>query len=184
MGIDFGKKCWIVIGQKNLRGETLIYKAESVSEEQIISKVVEYTRAYHIAGLCVDALPQTKLSREVCEAADCPAYTVYYSDIQKDLYNIKANEIDVTVNRTQLFDTILGIPKLVVDDKIDDKQYLNHLQGMVKQRDLEDEHKYRYVKVKDDHLLHATGYMALAETIFGNSSKKFAMPTIDTTIFQ
>ena len=182
MGMDFGKTCWIVIGHFNLNNEWVTYKAESVTEDMALPKAQEYVRKYHIIGMCADALPQTKLSKDICEAVDCPAYATYYSDSQKDFYNVKSNELDVVVNRTQLFDTVLGIPKLVVDDKINEQQYKGHLQGMVKQRDLEDEHIFRYVKVKDDHLLHATGYAVLASRIFGDSSNHLAMPTIETTV--
>lgn len=182
MGIDFGKTCWIVLGHFNLRGEWLTYLAEGVSEDEVAYKAKEYTKNYHVIGACVDALPQTKLSKEIIAAVYCNAHVVYYSDSQKELYTIKANDTDVIVNRTQLFDTVLGIPKLVANDKINEKQYQSHLQGMVKQRDLEDEHKYRYVKVSDDHLLHATGYAVLAYEIFGGAIEHFAMPTIDTTV--
>ncbi len=112
------------------------------------------------------------------------AYTVYYSDSQKEMYNIKANEEDVVVSRTQLFDSVLGIPKLVVSSNIDHKTYKIHLQGMVKQRDQDDEHKHRYVKVKEDHLLHSLGYAKLAQMIFGDSTSHVAMPSIGSTHMQ
>lgn len=181
IGVDFGKQCWLTVAQQLPDGKVLVYLAEEVPQEMIVSRVKDCIRNYHISGMCVDALPQTLLSREIIALMPDMAYTVYYSDSQKDLYVIKGNELDVTVARTQLFDTVLRIPKLVVSDNIDHKVYKVHLQGMVKQRDQEDEHKHRYVKVKEDHLLHSLGYAMLAQEIFGDSTDHIALPTIGST---
>lgn len=181
IGVDFGKQCWLIVAQTLPDDTTLVYVAEEVSQEMIVTRVKECIRQYHISGMCVDALPQTLLSREIIALLPDQAYTVYYSDSQKDYYVIKGNELDVTVARTQLFDTVLGIPKLVASSNIDHKTYKTHLQGMVKQRDPDDEHKARYVKVKDDHLLHALGYSRLAQDIFGDATTHIAMPTIGST---
>jgi len=181
IGVDFGKQCWLTVAQKQSNDEVLVYIAEEVPQERIVQRVKECINLYHIAGMCVDALPQTLLSREIIALLPGNAYTVYYSDSQKELYNIKGNELDVTVARTQLFDTVLGISKLVASSNIDHKIYTTHLQGMVKQRDPEDEHKARYVKVKDDHLLHSLGYAILAQEIFGDSTDHIALPTIGST---
>ena len=178
IGVDFGKKCWLTVAQEIPDGTMLVYHAEEVAQEMVVAKVKEYIHNYHISGMVVDALPQTLLSREITALMPDEAYTCYYSDSQKDFYVIKGNEEDVTVARTQLFDSVLGIPKLVVSSSINHKVYKEHLQGMVKQRSVDDEHKYRYVKVKSDHLLHSLGYAKLAQEIFGNSTTHIAMPTI------
>ncbi len=184
IGVDFGKKCWLTVGQKVDRGEILVYHAEEVSQEEIVIKVKEYIDKYHVLGMVVDALPQTLLSREVISLMPGSAYTCYYSDSQKEFYNIKGNELDVVVARTQLFDKVLGTSKLVASSNIDHKVYKAQLQGMVKQRASDDEHKYRYVKVKSDHLLHSLGYMLLAQEIFGDSTSHVAMPTIGSSHIQ
>lgn len=184
IGVDFGKKCWLTVAQKNNRDEMLVYLAEEVPQEEIVMRVKQCILDYHIAGMVVDALPQTLLSREICELIPGAAYTCYYSDSQKEFYNIKGNEIDVTAARTQLFDKVLGTTKLIASSSIDHKTYKEHLQGMVKQRDPEDEHKARYVKVKADHLLHSLGYAMLAQEIFGDSTSHVAMPTIGSSHIQ
>ncbi len=184
IGVDFGKKCWLTVAQTLPDDTTLVYLAEEVPQEMIVARVKECIRNYHISGMVVDALPQTLLSREIIELMPDQAYTCYYSDSQKDFYVIKGNELDVTVARTQLFDTVLSIPKLVASSSIDHKTYKVHLQGMVKQRDPDDEHKARYVKVKEDHLLHSLGYARLAQEIFGDSTSHIAMPTIGSTHMQ
>jgi len=197
MGIDFGKTCWLTLGRVSPDNSVLIYKRESVSEDLIKERVMEYQRKYLINVLVCDALPQTKLSKDICEIFDGPAFTCYYSDNQKDLYNIKANEVDLIVNRTQLFDSVLGIEKLVVNTSLDknmDKEsdnrsvpldiYKSHLRGMVKQRQKDDEDKYRYVKVDSDHLLHSLGYMYIASKILIDTEGHIAPVTFDTTIMQ
>jgi len=180
LGIDFGKVCWLTMGRINPDGTMSLFKAEPWTEDQIKAKVDEYQKKYFINTLVCDALPQTKLSKDICELFDGPGYTCYYSDSQKDLYNIKANEVDLTVNRTQLFDRVLGLDKLVIDKKIDQKLLENHLCGMVKQRDKDDEHKFRYVKVDEDHLLHSLGYLHIACTILINLEGHIAPITLDS----
>jgi len=180
MGIDFGKVCWLTLGRRNPDGTMTLFKAEAWTEDQIKDKVNEYQKKYFINTLVCDALPQTKLSKDICEIFEGPGYTCYYSDAQKDFYTIKANEVDVTVNRTQLFDLVLGLDKVVIDKKIDKKRLVGHLLGMVKQRDKDDEHKYRYVKVDDDHLLHSMGYLYLACNILINLEGHIAPITLDS----
>ena len=48
------------------------------------------------------------------------------------------------------------------------------------QRDKDDEHKYRYVKVDDDHLLHSLGYLYLACTVLINLEGHVAPITLDS----
>lgn len=180
IGIDFGKVCWLTLGRINPDKTITVFKAEPWSEDQIKAKVEEYQRLYLVNTLVCDALPQTKLSKDIVALFDGPGYTCYYSDAQKDLYNIKGNEVDVTVNRTQIFDLILGTDKIIIDSKIDKALLTKHYLGMVKQRDKDDEHKYRYVKVDDDHLLHSLGYMYLACTILINLEGHIAPITIDS----
>ena len=180
LGIDFGKVCWLTMGRINPDKTMTVFKAEAWTEDQIKAKVDEYQKKYFVNTLVCDALPQTKLSKDICELFEGPGYTCYYSESQKDLYNIKANEVDITVNRTQLFDRVLGLDKLIIDKKIDQKLLGKHLRGMVKQRDKDDEHKFRYVKVDEDHLLHSLGYLHIACTILINLEGHIAPIDIDS----
>jgi len=186
MGIDFGKTCWLTLGKVNPDDTITIYRYESIKEDYILDKVKEYQDRYFINTLVCDALPQTKLAKDICEIFDGPAFTAYYSDTQKDLYNIKANERDITLNRTQLFDNVIAAPRLVVNksEEFDPELYKKHLKGMVKQRDKDDEHKYRYVKVAEDHLLHSLGYMYAANKILVDLEGHIAPITLDTVAIQ
>jgi len=171
LGIDFGKDCWLTVGFQAPEGNIVLCRAEKVSEHKIKEEVQSLIRNYFISGMVLDALPQTKLSSDIRDLLPGRAFTCYYSDSQKDYYTIKANEQDVTVNRTQLFDKVLAIPSLEVDSKIKLETLKEHLHGMVKQRlsDTEVE-AVRYVKVKADHLLHSVAYLKLANDIFGDST--------------
>ena len=181
MGIDFGKTCWVTVGCVNPDMSITIFWKESVNEHLLIDTVKQLQRRFFIGVLVCDALPQTKLARDVCSAFDGKAFTCYYSDSQKDLYVIKTNEEDVTVNRTQIFDIILQSPKVSVKSCSFDKVFTKHMTGMVKQRDLEDEHIFRYVKVDEDHFLHSLGYMRLACKIMEEEGSHLAPITVDTT---
>lgn len=184
MGIDFGKTCWVTVGCVNPdESITIVYKS-AVNEHELISKVQSLQKEFFIGALVCDALPQTKLSRDVCSAFDGLALTCYYSDSQKDLYSIKSNEEDVTVNRTQIFDIVLHTPVLRVKSCSQDQTLKKHLLGMVKQRDIDDEHIFRYVKVDEDHFLHSLGYMRLACHIQAEQGLHLAPITVDTSEIQ
>ncbi len=183
IGIDFGKDCWLVTGFKNPDGVVVVNRKEKVNEHDILERVETILREEFVLGMVLDALPQTKLSADIRELMPKgTAYTAYYSDNQKDYYQIKGNEEDVTIARTQLFDKVLSIKELVVQKDKNTELFKDHLQGMVKQR-LKDDviESERYVKVKADHFLHALGYMYVAADIFAGSSNHFAMPDVTTT---
>ena len=55
---------------------------------------------------------------------------------------------------------------------------------MVKQRDIDDEHIFRYVKVDEDHFLHSLGYMRLACHIQAEQGLHLAPITVDTSEIQ
>jgi hypothetical protein len=132
--------------------------------------------------MVLDALPQTKLSADIRDLMPGRAFTCYYSDTQKDFYALKANEKDVTVARTQLYDKVLAVDALEVDSHVDSKLLKEHLHGMIKQRLKDDEvEAVRYVKVKADHFLHSLGYLYLASCIFANSTSHVAEIDIGTT---
>jgi hypothetical protein len=182
IGIDFGKDCWLTVGFP-VENKLIICKAEKVSEHKIKETVQALIRNYFIAGMVLDALPQTKLSADIRDLMPSKAYTCYYSDNQKDFYTLKANEQDVTVSRTQLYDKVLGIDALEVDNHVEYKVLKEHLHGMVKQRLKDDEvEAVRYVKIKADHLLHSLGYMYLASRIFAGATSHIA--TVDIGITQ
>lgn len=181
IGIDFGKDCWLTAGFP-VDGKIVLCLAEQVSENNIKDRVQELINKYFVAGMVLDALPQTKLSADIRDLMPGKAFTCYYSDNQKDFYMLKANDKDVTAARTQLFDKVLAIDALEVDGHIDVKLLKEHLHGMIKQRLKDDEvEKVRYVKVKADHLLHSLGYMYLASQIFAGETMHIAVPAIGVT---
>ena len=182
IGIDFGKDCWLVTGTKNSDGELIINRKEKVSENDIKQRVEDIIRDEFVLGMVLDALPQTKLSSDIRNLLPGSAYTAYYSDNQKDYYQIKGNEEDVTIARTQLFDKVLSVKDMIVQKGENTQLFKEHMQGMVKQR-LKDDvvESERYVKVKADHFLHAVGYMYCAADIFAGSSSHFAMPSMTTS---
>jgi hypothetical protein len=185
IGIDFGKTCYIVVGQRDSEGTVIIRHYDMVSEHKIEAFVEDLLRNYFICGMVLDALPQTKLAADIRDLFPGSAYTAYYSDNQKDYFAIKANEEDVTINRTMLFDKVLAIKQLVLNKGPKSGQFKEHLQGMVKQR-LKDDivESERYVKVKPDHFLHALGYMYCAMDIFEESGSHIVLPTVETTTMQ
>lgn len=186
IGIDFGKDCWVVTGYKEYdTNRVIVNRKVKVSEHKVKDYIEEIIRNEFVVGMILDALPQTKLSADIRDLLPNAAYTAYYSDNQKDYYQIKGNEEDITISRTQLFDKVLSIKELVVQADENTDLYKEHMQGMVKQR-LKDDviESERYVKVKADHWLHATGYMYCAIDVFEGSSAHFAMPTVTTTKIQ
>ena len=181
IGIDFGKDCWLVLGFPTPKG-IVICSTEKISEHKIKARVKELIYKYYIVGMVLDALPQTKLSADIRDLLPGKAFTCYYSDNQKDYFALKANEQDVTVNRTQLYDKVLATDEVsvTVSDQYD--TFEQHMHGMIKQRLKDDEvEAVRYVKVKPDHFLHAFGYMKLAIDIFGASTDHIVRPTISVT---
>ncbi len=184
IGIDFGKECYIVTGIVD-NNDLLITSYDLISEHNIKAYVKDLIKNYFVIGMVLDALPQTKLASDIRDLLPGSAYTAYYSDNQKDFYTIKANEQDVTIGRTILFDRILSIASLKIRDTKYLKKYKEQMQGMVKQR-LKDDivESERFVKVQADHFLHATGYMYTAASIFNASSAHMALPTIETATMQ
>ena len=178
IGIDFGKDCWLTLGFPTEKGIVLCL-VEKVSEHKIKERVKELIRDYFIAGMVLDALPQTKLSADIRDLMPGKAFTCYYSDNQKDYFALKSNEEDVTVNRTMLYDRVLGMQELHLTDSAQTPTFMEHMHGMIKQRLKDDEvEAVRYVKVKADHYLHSLGYLRLAVDIFGANTIHIARPSI------
>ncbi len=180
IGIDFGKECYIVVGHRDQR-KVIVRYAKKVSEHKVRETVQDLINNYFISGMILDALPQTKLSSDIRDLMWGSAYTAYYSDNQKELFNIKSNEEDITLSRTKLFDKVLAIDEL--DVTVDaPRDFEEQLQGMVKQR-LKDDviESERYVKVQADHFLHALGYMYAAMEVFEASGSHIVLPTLETT---
>jgi hypothetical protein len=185
IGIDFGKTCYVVIGHKDTDGGVIVREYKAVSEHKVKQYIKDIIQEYFVAGMVLDALPQTKLAADIRNLMNFGAYTAYYSDSQKEYCNVKANEEDVTINRTMLFDKILAIKHLIVNKGGKINEFKAHLQGMVKQR-LKDDviESERYVKVQPDHFLHALGYMYAAVDIFEGSATNIVQPTVETTKMQ
>ncbi len=181
IGIDFGKDCWLVTGYRSGK-QIILNRVEKVNENKILERVKSIISSDFVVGMILDALPQTKLSSDIRKLLPGRAYTAYYSNNQKDFFNIKGNEEDISINRTQLYDNVLAIDELIVPISSDIKLFKEHLQGMVKQRLKDDSvEEVRYVKVKPDHFLHALGYLFCAIKVFESSTMHIAMPTISTT---
>ena len=180
IGIDFGKICYLVGGFVDGK-DFIVSIKEEISEKDIMERVKDLLSNYFIVGMVLDALPQTKLSSDIRELMDNGAYTAYYSDTQRELFSIKANDEDVSISRTKLFDRVLSINKLyTVKDKYQDI-FEEHLTGMVKQRiKKEGSEIERYVKVKADHFLHALGYAYMANIIFAETAISVVLPDIST----
>jgi hypothetical protein len=184
LGVDFGKECYVVVGHKD-GDDVIIRQYAIVSEHKIKQYISDLLNQYFIVGYVLDALPQTKLSADIRDLSNNMAYTAYYSDNQKEIYAVKANEEDVTINRTMLFDRVLAIKSLKVNKGGKLTKLKEQLQGMVKQR-LKDDviESERYVKVQADHFLHALGYMFAAIEIFEGSGSNIVLPTVETTKIQ
>jgi len=165
-----------------LENSIIISSYLSISEHKVKAYVKDLIRDYFVVGMIIDALPQTKLASDIRDLLPEQAFTAYYSDNQKDLYQIKGNEEDITLARTKLYDKVLAIKELWIKPTKQLDKYKEQMQGMVKQR-LKDDiiESERFVKVKADHYLHATGYMMAAISVFEGSSQHLAMPTVETT---
>jgi len=184
LGIDFGKKCYLAMGFP-IDNSIIISLYEELSEDNVKARVKELIRSYYIAGMVLDALPQTKLSSDIRSLLPGKAYTAYYSDSQKDYFALRANNKDVSIARTQLYDKVLGLDEIIINDTAQLETFKKHMQGMIKQRLKDNEvEAVRYVKVKPDHYLHAVGYLKTAIDIFGASQSHIVKPTVTTTKMQ
>jgi hypothetical protein len=184
IGVDFGKKCYVSVGFETVAG-LVVCEYKALSEHKIKDYVKNIISTQFVAGMVVDALPQTKLASDIIDLMPKKAFTCYYSDSQKEFYSLKANERDVSVNRTQLYDKVLAVDMLEITESDELPVYKQHLQGMIKQRmDPNNAEAVRYVKVNPDHYLHTLGYMKLAIDIFGGSVSRIAMPSVSTTVIK
>lgn len=175
LGADMGLLCAVSIGRLTVQGQLIVVHREMVPLANFESRRRELIREYKVIASVHDTQPYVSEIMRICDY-DVNAYGAIFTTTKSpELYTLQEKEEDaeagklnlrlLKVNRTALFDTILGMwkEKQVViqkNDKISDAQYLSLKRSQVMQGS---ELVFAWVKSDgNDHMLFSLGYLYLA----------------------
>ena len=162
LGADVGSVIHIKISSMTTDGKLRAVFIGSVKEEEDFYVVVD---RFNIVCGVIDALPETRLSRRVCEKLPY-MYRCYYGAGKDD--RLDEDLKTVTVNRTAALDnvkeSILAKKILLPKNAPDIPEYYEHMQSCTRVL-REDEKEYEWVKTGPDHLFHASGYELIAKNL-------------------
>jgi len=175
MGIDVGKFLhfeiceWDIIGSSvssdvHILARPRVLRADKVEHfEDIDMLVKEYLPTHTV----IDAMPERRKSKELCDRFPGMVTMCYYSETSKHReINQNADEKTITVNRTMWLDLSLGRfmqQRIKLPGDISE-EYKKHLMNLVKRydKDAMGNTVARYINTGDDHFGHARNYCELA----------------------
>lgn len=165
MGIDVGSLLHVTVLSNQSGNTKMLYCGEHKTFEEIDMLM----KKFNVKELVIDALPETRKSRELVKRNQYKAWICFYSQHQKGSYAWNEEERIVSVNRTESLDS--GT-EAMLNNKIsfprrsqEIEEFANHCANTAKtvEEDLETGSKrYVYKKLGPDHYRHSLNYAMIA----------------------
>ena len=177
MGIDVGSMLNCVIAEIDPDGYARVIWADKLHDENDVFEVV---KRYKIRFGCIDALPETRLSKKIAYSLR-GFFMVYYGSAKKETINTKDKTI--IVNRTESLDRVkeaINLESITFFAGIDKKapvaengysEFYNQVRASTR---LFDEAKNTYYWDEGsapDHYFHALNYLMIAKKILVKATK-------------
>lgn len=175
LGADMGLLCAVSIGRLTTQGQLIVVHREMVPLAIFETRRRELIRQYRVVASVHDTQPYVSEIMRICDY-DVNAYgAIFTTSKSPELYTLQEKVEDaeagklnlrlLKINRTALFDTILGMWKarqviIKKDPKVQDAQYLSLKRSQVMQGS---ELVFAWVKSDgNDHMMFSLGYLYLA----------------------
>lgn len=162
MGIDVGSKLHCVV--MNMEKEIV-----ALRELKDFEELDHLMKSYNVIDAVIDALPETRKSREFVSKWKQRAWMCFYSDHQKGSYGWNEEERIVSVNRTESLDAgttalLTGTLSLPQRDGMVEL-FATHAANIAKVTEEDKESgskRAAYKKIGPDHFRHALNYCQIA----------------------
>lgn len=126
-------------------------------------------RRFNVQRAVIDALPETRLSREFAKRYGGKAFCCFYSEHQKGGYGWNERELTVTANRTESMDAShneisMGNVLLPAEGETI-HEFARHCSNVARVLQTDPDtgaSRYVYIKTGPDHYRHAVNYMTMA----------------------
>jgi hypothetical protein len=171
MGIDVGSKLHIVIIQRVNDKFRVLW----AGEKSDFSELQPLIKSFSVRSAVIDALPETRKSREFANVNNPKGYICFYSSHQKGSYSWNDDQKTVAVNRTESLD---AGTEMLLNEKIHlprrdstMEEFAKHCANIAKvaEEDKETGSKvYVYKKIGPDHYRHALNYAMIAASKMAN----------------
>jgi len=168
MGVDVGKKLHCVIGDAG--------RVVFIGEFEDWNRLSSLIKAFDVRQCVIDALPETRMSKDFAEAHEGIVFCCYYQEHQKGSYAWNEKELIVAVNRTESLDASHSMLQnqhvILPRESHIVQEFARHCSNIARVLQTDPETgstRYLYVKTGPDHFRHAFNYMCIAqknETMF------------------
>jgi hypothetical protein len=166
LGADIGNLIHCTIGRKHPeKGAEIVY----IGAFPDWSHLDTLMRRFNVSRAVIDALPETRLSREFAKRHGGRAFCCFYSEHQKGGYGWNERELTVTANRTESMDAShneisMGNILLPAENETV-HEFARHCSNVARVLQTDPDtgaSRYVYIKTGPDHYRHATNYMTMA----------------------
>jgi hypothetical protein len=126
-------------------------------------------RRFNVTRAVIDALPETRLSREFAKRHHGKVYCCFYNEHQKGAYGWNERELVVTANRTESMDAShaeVAAGKVLMPRECETvHEFARHCSNVARVLQTDPESgasRYVYIKTGPDHYRHALNYEVMA----------------------
>lgn len=177
MGIDVGTVLHCSIAEVDSEGYARIIWIDKLNDE---NDVIEVAKRFNVRFGCIDALPETRLSKKIAFGMR-GFFMVYYGAAKKDTIDFKAKTI--VVNRTESLDRLkesIVLESITFFNGIDrvgqlaENGYSEFYNQMTASTRLYDEARNVYYwdeGSSDDHYFHSLNYLLIAKKLLIKATK-------------
>jgi len=166
LGADVGSLIHVVIGKKTWQGKPEIVHIASFPDWSHLDSLM---KRFNVAKAVIDALPETRLSREFAKRHQGKVFCCFYNEHQKGSYAWNERELTVVANRTESLDAShteinQGLVTLPAESETI-QEFARQLSNVARVLQTDPEtgsSRYVYIQTGPDHYRHAQSYEAMA----------------------
>ena len=166
LGADIGNLIHCVIGKKHPeKGAEIVHVAAFPDWSHLDTLM----RRFNVVRAVIDALPETRLSREFAKRHKGKVFCCFYSEHQKNGYGWNEREFTVTANRTESMDAShneVSMGNVLLPAECETiHEFARHCSNVARVLQTDPEtgnSRYIYIKTGRDHYRHAQSYECLA----------------------
>ena len=172
LGADIGNLIHCTIGRKHPdKGTEIVYIAAFPDWSHLDTLM----RRFNVQRAVIDAMPETRLSREFAKRHNGKVFCCFYSEHQKGAYGWNERELTVTANRTESMDAshneISAGNVLLPSESETAHEFAQHCSNVARVLQTDPDtgaSRYVYIKTGPDHYRHSINYLTMAMQSAGN----------------
>jgi hypothetical protein len=166
LGADIGNVIHAVVSKHHAeRGAEIVYMG-AFPDWLHLDRLM---KRFNVSRAVIDALPETRLSREFAKRHNGKVFCCFYNEHQKGAYAWNEKELTVTANRTESLDAshnMISTEKVLLPKESDTvHEFARHCSNVARVLQTDPESgfsRYVYIKTGSDHYRHALNYEVMA----------------------